>query len=71
MFSSMIFKIKLFNPKAESKKYETLYWVNFRLFEHTRALKTGKNTNLLHPFKEFTNFLHGKLITLINSIRKK
>jgi len=43
MYSSIIFKIKALDTQSQTKKYNTVYWVNFRLFEHTKALKTGKD----------------------------
>jgi len=48
-FASLIFEIKSLCPISEETKkldYKTVYWVNFRLFDHTKSLKSGKIINL-------------------------
>ncbi len=45
-FASIIFKVKVLCPTIEDlsrSKYKTMYWVNFRLFDHSRSFKTGNH----------------------------
>jgi hypothetical protein len=46
MEASIVFKVKLlqYNKQYKLAKHETVAWANFRLFDHNRRLKTGKNT---------------------------
>jgi hypothetical protein len=41
---NVLFKIKIrvFNKKENKYKFKTISWVNFRLFDHLKRLKTGK-----------------------------
>ena len=43
--TSLIFDIKSLCQISENDvkkiEYKTVYWVNFRLFDHTKSLKTG------------------------------
>lgn len=43
MFASIVFKIKLilFNKQKQPLCIDSLYWTNFKLFDHNRRLKTG------------------------------